>query len=262
MNSVITSHQNPKIKHLLSLDKARERRKFNQFVIEGLKELELARGAGYLIENVFYSTDLIDKRALIKSFSENQLIPISASVFEKVAYRETTGGVIGIAQQKPNLLSALQLKENPLLLILEAIEKPGNLGAILRTADAVGVDAVVSCDPQTDFYNPNVVRSSVGCVFTNHIATASSEETIAWLKKHNIKIYCTYLEASVPYTNKLYDQPCAIVMGSEASGLSKIWIDHSDANVIIPMHGKIDSMNVSVSAAVVLFEAVRQRSSI
>ena len=146
-----------------------------------------------------------------------------------------------------------------MILVLEGVEKPGNLGAVLRTADAAGIDAVIICDPLIDFYNPNVIRSSVGCVFTNQIASASTEETIQWLRKNSISIYCTYLKASRPYHEVDYTNSSAIIMGTEAVGLSDAWIDSSNENIIIPMQGKIDSMNVSTAAAVVVFEASRQR---
>lgn len=260
MNSKITSLQNPKIKHLISLDKVRERRKHNQFTIEGIKEITLAISANYIIESVFYCDEIINPTQLTAlGLDESILTPVNLSVFEKMAYRESTGGVIAIAEKKSTQLNQIKLSKNPILLVLEAVEKPGNLGAILRTADAAGVDAVICCDPQTDFYNPNVIRSSVGCVFTNQIASTSSEETIAWLKKQGIKLFCTYLAGASRYTDVSYNQPCAIVMGSEAQGLSDSWVKNADANILIPMHGKIDSMNVSVAAAVVVFEALRQR---
>lgn len=180
-------------------------------------------------------------------------------MFDKIAVRESTGGILAVAEQKAHRLDDIVLSKSPLLLILEGVEKPGNLGAILRTADAAGVDAVVICDPQTDFYNPNVIRSSVGCVFTKQIASATSEETITWLKKNNINMFCTYLKASHPYHEIDYTQSCAIVMGTEATGLSDIWVKNATANIIIPMLGKIDSMNVSNAAAVVVYEAMRQR---
>ena len=167
--------------------------------------------------------------------------------------------MIAVAEQKIHRLENIKLSTNPLLLILEAVEKPGNLGAVLRTADAAAVDAVIICDPQTDFYNPNVIRSSVGCVFTNQLAAVSSEEAIAWLKKNQIQIFCTSLQASKPYHLVDYTKPCAIVMGTESTGLSEIWTKNSNTNIIIPMRGKIDSMNVSNATAVVVFEALRQR---
>ncbi|MEQ8423721.1 MAG: RNA methyltransferase [Cyclobacteriaceae bacterium] len=261
MSPTLTSTSNPKIRHLLTLDKARERRKENLFSIEGLKELLLAKEAGYKVFSVFYCEEMVEAKELISlGFGNSQLQSVSKQVFEKIAYRETTGGVVGIAEMRHSTLAQLTLNKNPLLLILEAVEKPGNLGAILRTADAAGVDAVICCDPQSDFYNPNVIRSSVGCVFTNQIAVADTDQTIEWLRKNQIKIFCTYLEGSVAYTAVNYNQPCAIVMGSEASGLTEEWVKNADSNIVIPMKGKIDSMNVSVSAAITVFEALRQRA--
>jgi TrmH family RNA methyltransferase len=263
MHPLITSHQNPKIKNLLSLEKARERREQNVFVIEGKKELSLAVAGKYILKSVFFCPDLISEREVIElAGSESLCIPVQHSVFEKLAYRESTGGVVAVAEQRKHNLSDIDLPSNPLLLVLEGVEKPGNLGAILRTADAAGVHAVVICDPQTDFYNPNVIRSSVGCIFTTSIASSTSQETIDCLKSQRVKIYCTYLKASKPYHESDFKKPCAIIMGTEATGLSKLWVDNSDENIIIPMAGKIDSMNVSTAAAVVVFEAIRQRISL
>lgn len=260
MHFQITSTQNPKIKSLLALEKPRERRKQSLFVIEGKKEIGLALEAGYKIGSLFFCEEIISLPE-VEAFALNDslLIPVSKEVFEKIAIREGTGGVIAVAKQKTHRLDQLTLSKNPLLLILEGVEKPGNLGAILRTADAAGVDAVIICDPQTDFYNSNVIRSSVGCVFTKQTASATSKETIEWLKKNQISIYCTYLKASQAYHLTDFKKPCAIIMGTEATGLSDVWITHADANIIIPMQGKIDSMNVSTAAAVVIFEAKRQR---
>lgn len=256
----ITSVHNPKIKSLLSLEKPRERRKQCLFIIEGTKEIGLAIKAGYKIGNIFYCEQIIPRDQLGNLADDKLVIPVSKEVFDKIAIRENSGGVIAVAEMKTHRLEDIKLSSNPLLLIVESVEKPGNLGAILRTADAAGVDAVISCDPQTDFYNPNVIRSSIGCVFTKSIASASSEETIAWLKKNKIKIFCAYLNSSKPYHQTDFKQPSAIVMGTESTGLSDVWVKSADANVIIPMFGKIDSMNVSTSAAVLVFEAVRQRT--
>jgi TrmH family RNA methyltransferase len=260
MHFTITSTQNPKIKNLLALEKPRERRKQNLFVVEGKKEIGMALDAGYKISNLFYCEDLISE-AELKSLntSDKLLISVSKEVFDKIAVRENSGGLLAVAEQKSHGLAQIKLSKNPLLLILESVEKPGNLGALLRTADAVGADAVIICDPQTDFYNPNVIRSSIGCVFSTQIASATSEETIEWLKKNGTQIFCTYLKASKPYYDVDYKNPSAIVMGTESTGLSKIWVDNGTANIIIPMQGKIDSMNVSTAAAVVVFEAKRQR---
>jgi TrmH family RNA methyltransferase len=258
---LISSTHNPKIKSLLSLEKPRERRRRQLFTIEGKKEIALALEVGYKIGNLFFCEELIsliELRAL--GLSDKFLVRITKPVFDKIAMRENSGGVIAVAEMKPHTLTQLKPSGNPLLLVLESVEKPGNLGAILRTADAAGVDAVICCDPLTDIYNPNVIRSSLGCVFTNPLATCTSEEAIGWLRKNNIRMICTYLNASVPYTEIDFTQPSAIVMGTEADGLSEQWVKNADANIIIPMHGKIDSMNVSTSAAVVVFEARRQRS--
>jgi RNA methyltransferase, TrmH family len=260
MHFKITSTQNPKVKSLLALEKPRERRKQQLFIVEGKKEIGLALEAGYKIGNIFFCDEMVSEAQLAELPLENKLlIPVSKEVFDKIAIRESTGGMIAVAEQKTNRLAEIKLSKNPLLLILEGVEKPGNLGAVLRTADAAGVDAVIICDPQTDFYNPNVIRSSVGCIFTNQLAAATSEETIAWLKENNISIFCTYLKAAKPYHQIDFTKPAAIVMGTEATGLSDVWIKNSDANIIIPMQGKIDSMNVSNATAVVVFEALRQR---
>ncbi len=260
MHVLITSTQNPKIKNLLLLEKPRERKKQSVFVVEGKKEVMYAVEAGYKIHNIFFCEEITSAQELIDlKLSDRLLIPVSRDVFDKIAVRESSGGMIAIAEQKSHKLEDIALRKNPLLLILEAVEKPGNLGAILRTADAAGVDAVIICDPQTDFYNPNVIRSSVGCVFTKQIASATSEETIQWLKKNNVNIFCTYLQASKPYYETDFIGPSAIVMGTEATGLSDSWVKNATANIIIPMQGVIDSMNVSTAAAVVIFEALRQR---
>lgn len=258
--TVITSTQNPKVKSLLALEKPRERRRQQLFIIEGKKEIGMALEAGYTIGNLFYCVDIFPEQDLATlGIHDKFLVPVTQEVFDKMAVREGTGGVIAVAEMKTHRLDDLVLRKNPLVLVLESVEKPGNLGAILRTADAAGIDAVVVCDPQTDLYNPNVVRSSLGCVFTQPVATATSEETIAWLRKHNVRICCTYLKASKPYHEIDFRPSSAIIMGTEATGLSDIWVKNADTNIIIPMQGKIDSMNVSTATAVVVFEACRQR---
>ncbi|MEQ8359496.1 MAG: RNA methyltransferase [Cytophagales bacterium] len=257
---MLTSTHNPRIKNLLALEKPRVRRETGLFIIEGIKELSLAIEAQYELTNVFYCPAIISQNAFESlDLPESILVPVSEAVFEKIAYRKTTGGVVAIAKQRNHRLANIFLSDNPLVLVLESVEKPGNLGALLRTADAAKLDAVIICDPQTDFYNANVVRSSVGCLFTTQLAAATSEETIEWLRNNKIEIYCTYLEGSVRYDRVDFKQPSAIVMGTESTGLSDLWINSSDQNIKIPMRGKIDSMNVSVAAAVTVFEALRQR---
>ncbi len=258
--TVLSSTSNPKIKFLLSLEKPRERRSQQLFVIEGRKEIMLALKAGYQIGNLFYCVDqLIESDLEPELLKDKLVIPVTQEVFDKIAVRENSGGVIAVAEMKVHRLDDIKTSGNPLFLILESVEKPGNLGAILRTADAAGLDGVIICDPQTDIYNPNVIRSSIGCLFTQSVAIASSTETIAWLKKNGFAIWCTYLEASKPYHEIDYTKAGAIVMGTEATGLSQEWVKAATNNIIIPMSGKADSMNVSTSAAVVVFEARRQR---
>ncbi|ETN96085.1 23S rRNA methyltransferase [Zhouia amylolytica AD3] len=189
------------------------------------------------------------------------LIEISKEVYQKISYRQTTEGIIAIANTKKHSLEELSFKNNtPLILVAEAPEKPGNIGALLRTADAAAVDAVIIANPKTDLYNPNIIRSSVGCVFTNQIAAGTTQEIIKFLKDRNIQINCAALTASVNYHTIDYTNPTAIVVGTEATGLSDEWLENASRNIIIPMQGEIDSMNVSVSAAIIIFEAKRQRS--
>lgn len=260
----ITSVQNQLIKDILLLqEKSKIRKKTQHFVIEGLREIEIALRSGYQIEYLLCCFDFLNER-LFNEFNKKvndktQLIEISKEVYQKIAYRESTEGIIAVSKIKSHELTDLNLPKNPLIIILESLEKPGNIGAILRTADAANVDAVLIADPKTDLYNPNIVRSSVGAVFTNQIATASSEEIISFLNSNNISIYTAILQEAVPYFTQDYKKGSAIVMGTEATGLTNIWRNESKANIIIPMEGQIDSMNVSVAAAVLIFEAKRQR---
>lgn len=257
----ITSVQNPYIKSLVQLqEKAKSRRQTGTFLIEGQREIELAIKGGYEIENLLFYPELVSESQILKlTNGKIPLIEINREVFEKLAYRDTTEGVIGVARSKSLELSDLQLSENPLILIAEAPEKPGNIGAMLRTADAARLDAVIIANPKGDLYNPNIVRSSVGCLFTNAIATGTTTEIIAFLKQKGIHFYCATLQNSTVYDTQDYTKPTAMVVGTEATGLSQEWRDAATQNIIIPMQGEIDSMNVSVAAAILIFEAKRQR---
>ncbi|HLP50313.1 MAG TPA: RNA methyltransferase [Chitinophagales bacterium] len=260
----ISSLQNPKIKNLKRLEKSSERREQNLFLIEGLRETVLAHRAGYTIETLFVCEEILTQSkeySLAEITRANEQYSITKAVYDSLAYRETTEGVIATARPQSHTLEKLQLKANPLILIIEGVEKPGNLGAMLRTCDAAGVDAVIVCDPKTDVYNPNVIRSAVGTVFTNHIAVCETSEAIAFLKKNNITSYAAELSATDMYFDKDLKGAAAIVVGTEATGLSNEWVDAANERIKIPMLGKIDSLNVSVSAAVLLFEAVRQRET-
>ena len=251
--------QNPLIRQVLLLQSAsRERKKQELFIIDGWKETQMSMKNGYLIQTL-----LIKKGADIKlsrEYNSAEKIEVSEAVFDKIAYRGNTSKVVAVARPKNHEPTRLVLSNNPLLLVLDAIEKPGNLGAMLRTADATGIDAVIVCDTATDIYNPNVIRSSVGCVFSVPLAVASREDCLHYLKKHRIKIYTASLKASENYLKQDYKQASAFILGTEASGVNILWEKESDKNIIIPMHGQNDSLNVSNTAAILLFEALRQRT--
>jgi TrmH family RNA methyltransferase len=255
---LISSVQNPLVKKILLLkEKSRERKKTGLFVVEGQRELELAQKGGYVLKQLLYCPEI---NSHVKPGSNVETIQLSKPVYEKVAHRGTTEGILGILEAKDHSLDNIHFKtKKPLVLVAEAPEKPGNIGALLRTADAAAVDAVLIANPKSDLYNPNIVRSSVGCVFTNQIGMGSTEQIIQFLKSNQIKIYCAALSASKNYVECDFTAASAIVMGTEATGLTESWLRNSDQNIIIPMQGEIDSMNVSVSAAILIFEAKRQR---
>lgn len=264
--SNISSTQNPLIKQMAELStKARERRRQGLFVVEGLRETAVALGAGYQPEAILYdpshtqSEDLTVLQALTPAAVWRQ---VTTPVFEKVAYRSSVPNVVAMLRVRPLELSniALPASRPPLVLVLESVEKPGNLGAILRTADAAGADAVILCDPATDWHNPNVIRASLGAVFVVPVAAASSQEVYDWLQEQAVRILVTHLEASQPHYLTDLRAGSAIVMGAEATGISDFWLKAAHQRIIIPMQGRVDSLNVSASAAVLLFEAQRQRA--
>ncbi|WP_288955683.1 RNA methyltransferase [uncultured Polaribacter sp.] len=258
----ITSIQNQYIKNLIKLqEKARERKKQGLFLIEGKREISLAIEADYEFDAILFFEDLITFDEINNQFKNNvSIIKISKEVYQKIAYRSSTEGIIAIVKIKDFSLQNITFNtKTQLVLVAEGIEKPGNIGALLRTADAANVDAVLIANPKSDLYNPNIIRSSVGCIFTNQIAIGSSKEIIAFLKENHINIYAATLQNSNEYHKENYLNSSAIVVGTEASGLSEVWRENATQNINIPMQGKIDSMNVSVAAAIVIFEAKRQR---
>lgn len=256
----ITSIQNPFIKSLVLLqEKAKNRKQTGTFLIEGAREISLAVKGNYEIESLLFYPEICSEIEARKLAPNAELIAINKDVFQKLSYRETTEGILAVAKSKSLQLSDLKLSATPLILVAEAPEKPGNIGALLRTADAANLDAVIIANPKSDLYNPNIVRSSVGCLFTNQIATASTAEIIAFLKEKNINFYCATLQNSTSYHTQDFTQPTALVVGTEATGLTQEWRDAATQNIIIPMQGEIDSMNVSVAAAILIFEAKRQR---
>lgn len=261
----ISSLQNPRIKQIIQLSKSKERKTQGLFVVEGAREIGLALTAGYIPEVLYVCNSIFQKSAystLLDQIPDQKITEISEAVFQKVAYREGSDGLIGLFKLKPNGLKDLCLdSDKPFIIVLEAVEKPGNLGAILRTADAAKVDAVIICDPMTDLYNPNVIRSSVGCIFTVPIAICDSETCKKWLQKNAIKSYAAELKATKWYYECDFSSSTAIIMGTEADGLTAFWLDNANDRIKIPMRGAIDSLNVSVSTAILTYEALRQRST-
>jgi len=254
----IKSTQNPKIKEIIKLRKANKRKKEDLIVIEGQKEISLALEAGIEIENLYLSEELAKEKKLLK-IDKEKIVYTDKKVFEKISMRDNPDGFLVLAKPKYLNLENTKLSKNPLVVILESVEKPGNLGAILRTADASAVDAVIITDSRTDIYNPNVIRASLGNVFTNQVVACNIDECLAWLKMNKIKSLATTPDAKKIYTEVDYTGSSAIVIGTEHEGLSDKWLDAVDQKIKIPMKGKIDSLNASVSTAVVVFEATRQR---
>ena len=292
----VTSATNPKIRNLLLLqEKSKARREQGLFVVEGRRELEHCLEGGFRVRTLFvcpeiagdWAEGLPDALTLFLASgrpsaqspegwlppeaekkvdasggshpSEPLCIEIPEALYRKVAYRDSTEGIIAEVECKELSLADLRLPENPLIVVLESVEKPGNLGAVLRSADAAGADAVLVCDPLTDLYNPNLIRASIGAIFTVPTVAVSSAEAIAWLKDRGIRILTAQLQDSSLYYDT--DMRCgtALVMGTEATGLTQPWREAADAHIRIPMLGRLDSLNVSVSTAILLFEAVRQR---
>ena len=253
----ISSVQNPKIKLLTALQKkSSERRSRGLFVVEGLRELQHCIEAGFEVDSVFCCRELLSDDFDVKNAV---CYTVSPKVYEHIAYRGSTEGIVAVVKCRERSLDDLELGENPLLMVLESVEKPGNLGAVLRSADAAKADAVIVCDPLTDLYNPNLIRASIGAVFTVPVVACDSTTCIDFLKSKNIKILTAQLQDSSLYYDTDMRRGVAIVMGTESTGLTPQWRLAADAHIRIPMLGRLDSLNVSVSAAILLFEAVRQR---
>lgn len=276
----ITSAQNPKLKEVVQLlEKSKVRRERGLFVVEGIREVEACIKNGYRVKSLFFNGSLFSSRQIEEllnayaasgecrgaaSDKEVSVFSLSGQAYSKIAYREGTEGVVAVVEERKLVLDKVKFGkkwEAPLVLVVESVEKPGNLGALLRTADACGIDAVLICDPLTDLYNPNLIRSSLGGIFTNQVVACSNEEALGWLQKNGITIFTAQLQDSEWYYDTDMVQPTAIVMGTESTGLTDFWRNAANAKIKIPMLGELDSLNVSVSAAVLCYEAVRQRAS-
>ncbi len=275
---IITSLQNPRVKEVTALQSSSSlRREKGLFVVEGLREVERCVESGFRLRSVFYCPSVCRHisfpscdsfgRSNVPTPSEGvRVFEVSEAVYGKMAYRGGTEGILAVVcgNAGDRSLEALdralsEVTSAPLIVVVESVEKPGNLGAMLRTADASGVSAVIVCDPHTDLYNPNLIRASLGGVFTRNIAVCSSEEAITWLKARGISILTAQLQDSELYYDTDMTRPTALVFGTEADGLTDIWRRAADAHIRIPMFGRIDSLNVSASMAVLCYEALRQR---
>jgi TrmH family RNA methyltransferase len=254
----ITSLQNPRIKHIVRLrDEKRQRREDGLMLVEGYDEIQLALSAGSMPRTLFSAPELASRQ--IGGVNAESLT-VNRAVFEKISYRENPDGWLAVFPIPHASLEGLKLSESPLVIVAESVEKPGNLGAILRTADAAHVDALLVCDPRVDVWNPNVVRASRGAVFSVPTVECDNASALKWLKRQGIRVLAATPSADVVYSNIDLIEPVAIAVGTEDEGLSEFWMSQAALKVRIPMMGRVNSLNVSVSTALIVYEAVRQRN--
>ncbi len=259
----ISSNHNPLVKEVIKLQqKAAERKGSGLFVVEGVREVSLALKAGIGVEHLFFCEELFVEDPAYPVFLPNHTLPIvnvTVGVYAKMAYRGNAEGVMAVMHKFETSIENVEPSQPAMVVVLESVEKPGNLGAILRTADAAGADAVVICDSKSDIFNPNVIRSSLGCLFSLKVAVCHANEFFNWAEQHNLTTMIASVQASKTYYEADMTQGLALVFGTEADGLSSIWYEKAHEHLNIPMAGKIDSLNVSASAAIMTFEVVRQR---
>ena len=254
----ITSLQNPRVKQIVKLrDDKKERQREGLMLVEGYDEISLALQAGYQPRTLLTAPELA-RRAI--KLVDAETLTVSPAVFEKMSYRENPDGWLALFPIPRLALDDLKLSESPLIVIAESVEKPGNLGAILRTADAAGVDAVLVCDPRVDAYSPNVVRASRGTIFTVPVVETQNSSALSWLQGRGIRVLAATPSAQAEYTRQDLRVPLAVAVGTEDEGLTDFWMDQADLKVRIPMLGKVNSLNVSIAAALIVYEAVRQRT--
>lgn len=265
MAITITSLQNQRVKDAFSLRNRRERETEKKTLLEGYRELTRAFEYGMELLECFYCPEMFlgqNEMALIAKLEAAgvEVAEVNSQILTKLAYRDRPEGLIAIAKTKEHTLSEIPVIPGALYIIAEAVEKPGNLGSILRSADAAGAVGLIVCDKRTDIYNPNVIRASTGAIFAVPLAEASSEDAAAWLKKNNIKTMAASPHAEKIYTDLDMSGSIAVIVGAEQYGLSAFWMDNADYTVKIPMLGKIDSLNVATAATIVLYEAARQKN--
>lgn len=270
---VITSPQNSRVKAIARLRESRFRRRQGLFAIDGLREIDRAIQGGISIQTAFYCSERYvradEAESILAQFEKNdvELLEVTPAILDKMAFGDRAEGILAVAQTPKRSLATFTLptEKRPLIGVIERIEKPGNVGAVLRSADGAGLDAVIVADPRTDLFNPNTIRSSLGTVFTLPVFSATTEETLAWLQENRLTIYVAQVDGSVPYTEADYRTGCALVLGAESTGLSDAWTEASAGKslqaVQLPMLGLADSLNISATAAVLFYEALRQRSN-
>ena len=264
--TAITSRQNPRVKDAVRLRDRRHREKQGRILIDGARELTRAIGGNVILQEVFLCESLCssdDAKRLMEILPDcgAEILEVTEPVFEKLAFGDRAEGVLGVAEMPRPTLEELPLPDNPLVAVLEGVEKPGNVGAMLRSADGAGVSALVIADGRTDLYNPNAIRASLGTIFTMLVCAATTAETLDWLRQRRLKIFAARVDGSVGHAKVDYRGPAAIVLGSEASGLSAAWRADDIVAVHLPMLGAADSLNVSATAAVLFYEALRQRTT-
>lgn len=265
MTEAITSRHNPRIKLAAKLRDRRGRCEQQRIIIDGVREIGRALDAGIACIEAFVCEAIMsdDGHHLQHRLAATdcEIVLVNQSVFEKIAFGDRSDGIVAVAKPPRTELSSLTVQDEMLIAVLENVEKPGNVGAVLRSADAAGVSAVIVADAGTDLYNPNSIRASAGTIFSMPLIACSSDEALAWLRRHAFTIVATRVDGAVDYADMDYSGRCAVVLGSEAQGLSVAWKSDDIAAVLLPMRGVGDSLNVSVTAAVLFYEALRQRST-
>lgn len=262
-SKIITSEVNSRVKQVVKLREHKERLDKNLIIVEGMREIEQALKAKFSFRECYVCQDLKKQaRPLLTELArqkEIEIFEIPDNVYQKISYGESRDGILAVCQPRHKTCQEITLSAKPLVLVIESIEKPGNLGAILRTADAAGMDAIFCCDLKTDIFNPNIIRSSLGAVFALNVVVADRGEVSRFLTDAQLKVAVSSPHAKTVYTKLDFNQPVAIVVGSEDKGVSDYWLDLADYKMKIPMRGQADSLNVSASTAIILYEAVRQR---
>ncbi len=262
----ITSLVNPRVKHVVQLRNRKQREEKGLMIVEGVREIAQAHEGSVTFKELYICRELIEDSEfsdlLVKKLT-SQKVPVyetTQTVFAKISYGDRHEGVLAVCAPKRWSFKDFSSNNSGLFIVVESVEKPGNLGAILRTCDGAGVDGVIICDGKTDIYNPNVIRASLGAVFSVKVVVASNEKALEFLKSKSIEVCATLPQAKTVYTKVKLINPLAVVVGSEQNGLTDFWVQHADLKVKIPMCGRADSLNVSASAAILLYETIRQRT--